>query len=243
MDNFNKIEKYIYNQMSADETSAFEIELQKDEVLREEVTLHRLEKGVMQQIRENNLRAKLKTMKQEAKVVSMYSQNTWKYAMAAAILIVGCIFVVNNFSSNTVNSESLAMEIFKNPEYSSYRGDGDKTELDNIAILTAKEKYKEALEQLEKYPNKNDFEYQLLEATNLFHSKKFGAATSIYQSLIAQSKDTRKIEELEGYLLLSLLAEKGKDDTAFKTLYKKILDNSTTHSAGVIAKRLEEKLR
>ena len=68
-DRFDKIEAYIKKELSEKELVAFQKEMVANEELAKEVQLHRLEWEAMHLIREDKLRAKLKTWQKETPLV------------------------------------------------------------------------------------------------------------------------------------------------------------------------------
>ncbi len=229
MSNYNHIENYLWNRMSVLEKTEFEAKINSDIALQEEVELHRLEHRAMQLLHENRLREKMKTWKkEEIKVVSIFTAQNFKYALAACLLVVGSIFAIRLY--NTPNNVELAMGNFENPSLANYRGAaGETKEIDTIATLIAKTHYDTALQRLSTITPTN-FEVQLLIATCYFQDKKFSKAENIYRELIRSAPKQIIAEDMEWNLALTLLAKNGKEDAEFLQLLKKIRE-SGNHSA------------
>jgi tetratricopeptide (TPR) repeat protein len=237
MSNYNHIENYLFGKMDVLEKTEFEAKINSDIALQEEVELHRLEHRGMQLLHENRLREKMKTWKkEETKVISIFTAQNFKYALAACLLVVGSIFAIQLY--NTPNNVALAMDNFQNPSLANYRGtSGETKEIDAIAILVAQKQYDTALQRLSAIAPAS-FESQLLVATCYFHKKKFDEAEKCYRTLITSASKPIIAEDMEWNLVLTLLAKNGKDDNEFKQLLKKVLEDEK-HSANKNAKNLK----
>ncbi|MEY4903859.1 MAG: hypothetical protein RLZZ292_1674 [Bacteroidota bacterium] len=229
--NFDTIEKYLYNQMLATERAAFETSLKSNPLLQKEVAQQRLEHDAMRQLTENRLREKMKdwmqqpniTLSNEAIIVPFYQRKIVRYA-AAASLLLGAFWIYTQLSPSQ-NGAQLAMQRFENPSFSQYRGGTDTpTTFDTLSNLVVQKKYDAALAQLSKQNTSIfDFETQLLKATCLFQLQRYQEAAPIYRQLIATPNlKPNTISEMEWNLALTLLAEKGKENQEFKTLLQKI---------------------
>ncbi len=125
LDNYDKIEAYLFDLLDEKERATFEAELKKDDKLKAEVNLHRLEQQAIKLQEEQNLRAQFAEWKQEkksnteiaseAKVVSMKPTRRslfYRLSAAASVLLVlsaGTFWWANT----TYNNQALADAAFE----------------------------------------------------------------------------------------------------------------------------------
>jgi tetratricopeptide (TPR) repeat protein len=93
MNLFDKIEAYLFNELSPTERQAFEKEIANDETLAKKVDLHRLEHLAMGRMVENNLRQKMYAWEEEyqAHEINKNKLNAFKFSWKIGIGIIGIV--------------------------------------------------------------------------------------------------------------------------------------------------------
>lgn len=117
--NSDKIEAYLYNQLSEDDRKALEIAAAKDESLQEKIRLHELELEALQLIDQGQLRNQFKVWKKEknntvgVKVVELKPKRPWKriLAIAATFLVLAIaaigVFIQTNYSNDILADANM----------------------------------------------------------------------------------------------------------------------------------------
>lgn len=234
--NFDRIEAYLFGQMSAADTVAFEQEISRDKTLALEVERQQLEHRAMELLHREALRSNMQSWKTEqdeediseggrpgAKVVSMPFTRRLVYRIAAAAGIVLAIgFFSRQFFSGGDDNAAFAMAEFGHSDLGGDRGNGTDNDPLSIAYRAlSKKDYRTALSHLEQVQAAD----QALTVLNLrgecyFYLKDFPQAAATYRQLLEnKSAEGDLREKAEWRLLLSLLAQGGQE-----TEVKRMLD-------------------
>lgn len=249
--NFDRIEAYLFGQLSADENADFEREIAANAELAAEVEQQRLEHRAMELLLREELQANLMAWKAEkeaaapaagtgAKVVSMGSNRRLLYRIAAAasvLLIIG--FFSRQFFAGA-NHEQLALQYFEGSE-TGYRGDGPANPLDPVYDAMNRRDWPAALAALDR-ANTAGYEgtAQLLRGECQFRLKNYPAAIVTFKNLLAANPPADIREKTEWNLLMAYLAE-GKHSAEQEQLLKKMVED-TGHSYREKAVELKGKM-
>lgn len=237
--NFDRIEAYLFGQMSAEENAAFEREVAGNPELAAELEQQRLEHRAMELMLRDELKANLQSWKAEkealaapasdtgAKVVSMGSNRRLLYRIAAAasvLLIIG--FFSRQFFAGA-NHEQLALQYFEGSE-SGYRGDGTFHPLDPVYDAMNRQNWHAALLALDQLPaGRGGFRNTMLQlrAECQFHLKDYAGAITTFENLLAVHPPAEIREKAEWDLLMAYLAE-GKHPSEQKRLLNQLIEDT-----------------
>lgn len=247
---FDKIEKYVSNEMSVTEKAAFEQEVAANTELRQALELYQLSNETVEIGVEDDLREQFRqwsaeekkeqTNPREAKVVSFRTRFMAFAAAASVLLIVG--FFGWNFARQNYSDEALAAGFYHSPEMSSFRN-SDAQDADWEAGLKAFENgnYTEAsaVFQREVTESPRYAEAQFLLGDCYLKLENPAAASTAFQTVI-NSNDVRFREKAEWQLALSYL-QAGNSDNEFQILLEKIASDSN-HSFQRDAMALQSRL-
>lgn len=255
-DNFDKIEAYLFGQMSPADREAFEQELETNEDLAAELALHQLEHRSMELLAQQALQDNLNSwkeekelevatdIKQEAKVVSFSQRRRFfQIAAAAAVLLIAGFFIWN-WQPDSIDNQAIASQLFESTSSSSRsKGTGNvPPELaPGLNALLAKD-YVAAVSYFDAVKDSSYLDQaMLLKGEALFQQKDFGQAAAVYQQIISASKNQLTLHEAEWHLLLTWLAA-DQQTAAFNALLNRIA-NDEGHSYQPRAIELREKLK
>lgn len=254
--NFDKIEAYLFGQMSPADREAFEQELENNEDLAAELALHQLEHRSMELLAQQSLQNNLNswkeekemeattTLKQEAKVVSFSQRRRYfQIAAAAAVLLIAGFFIWN-WQPDSVDNQAIASQLFESTSSSS-RSNGTGNVPPELApglnALLEKD-YPAAISYFDAVKDSSYLDQALLlKGEALFQQKDFAQAAAVYQQIISESKDLMALQEAEWHLLLAWLAA-DQQTAAFNTLLNRIA-NDEGHSYQPRAVELRAKLK
>ncbi len=216
LSNYDRIEAYLFDLLSATEKNAFEAELATNTELQEQLNLHRLEHEAIQLLEEDRIRAQFAEWKQELmttpeeepKLVPINRTRTsWRYriGIAASLLL---LLTAGSFwwATQTYSNQALANATFE--EVSIVRSDA--------AIST---RFSEALQE--------------------YKAQNYDAAISIYQQIIAESTNNSERDQAELNLIAAQLA---KGETAPARQALKRIAQSPNHTYQKEATTLLSKL-
>ena len=235
--NFDRIEAYLFGQMSAEENAGFEREIAENADLAAEVEHQRLEHRAMELLLREELRANLNTWKAEkealaapaagtgAKVVSMGSNRRLLYRIAAAasvLLIIG--FFSRQFFAGA-NHEQLALQYFAGSE-TGYRGDGPANPLDPVYDAMNRQDWRAALGALDRVSTA-DYRMTALQLRGecQFRLKEYTASVTTFETLLAANPAAEIREQAEWDLLMAYLAE-GKHKAEQERLLMQLVEDA-----------------
>lgn len=248
--NFDRIEAYLFGQMTAEESAEFEQAIAADAALAAEVEQQRLEHRAMELLLREELKANLDSWKAEkesaaaagesgAKVVSIGSNRhlLFRIAAAAAVLLVVGFFSRQLFFG--VNEEQLAMSYFESSGIAS-RGD-DADPLSPVYEAMGRQDWRAALAALDgvQAPAFRQTTLQLRGECH-FRLKEYTAAATAFRQLLDAGPTPDLKNQVEWQLLLSYVAE-GKHPNEQKSLLERIAGDGE-HSYQEEAKELRGKM-
>lgn len=153
-----RIEQYLQGQLTPAEATAFEMEMQADPTLAEEVAL---ERDLLDYMKETDVRAfratvqQVRQQKREARIISLAGRRTWALAASILVLIVAGYFVLDRVLAPTPQElyqayfETPAAEEFMDPAIFRSRDGASEKEglqgLEKMAELYRNGQYAEAL--------------------------------------------------------------------------------------------------
>lgn len=230
--NFDRIEAYLFGQMTQDETTNFEQEIAQNNDLALEVENQRLEHRAMELMLREELQANLQFWKVEkdqeataepgSKTVSINRSRRLMYrlSIAACILLIAGFFSRQFFASSP-DYEAIAMDGFGYSETTSRGTTNDP--LAPVFQSMKSKNYREALTQLGQIPG----DYQKLTVLNLrgecsFYLKEYDQAIANYQQILQANPDGDLREKAEWRTLLCMVA-KGEKGAALDNLLEKVI--------------------
>ncbi|MBX2927402.1 MAG: hypothetical protein KF852_06155 [Saprospiraceae bacterium] len=259
-DTFDTIEDYLLENLSEEERTAFEAQLQTDEALAEAVARQRLEHRAMQLSLQDDLRAQMAEWKKEktgkaangatqtgppreAKRITLSSRLT-RIALAASILLVVAMVARWAFFNPSLSNEELAAAYYESPPAGIARGTEsgpDKIVFDEALAQIQRGAYSEALQSLSNISDSTllvPVLFQMIDA----HYKlgNYQQAADAARNILSISSDPLLEQRAEGLLLINKLAA-GQRDAEFESLLQRIVkdENHAWHrKAGELMKRL-----
>lgn len=238
MENFERIQKYLLNQMSEEEKRDFEEEVRRSSALAEELELQRFELETIDQLEEDALRAKARELRAEmiaakpetkVKKLKPFRPGTTRWiilAVAASIaLLIGFFFLqTNRFSA----SEAIALGyeasmLDYGAPIARSDDDTDVFDLRYLQILRDRNEAQagEAIDYFARFSTANEL-VSIDARMNLGHAymlnKEFEKAIDIFRELENSSEvSTRKKEEAAFFRALAMLGA-GETDQGISLL-------------------------
>jgi tetratricopeptide (TPR) repeat protein len=229
--NFDRIEAYLFGQMTAAEAAEFERAMAADAALAAEVEQQRLEHRAMELLLREELKANLDNWKVEkqsaaageggAKVVPIGSNRHLLYRIAAAAVV---LFIVGFFSRQLffgVDEEALAMQYF---EGSGIGSRGDSTDpLSPVYDAMSRQDWRAALIALDGVQG-DAFRQTALQLRGECHFrlKEYAAAADTFRRLLDSGVTPDQQDKTEWQLLLAYVAE-GKHPDEQRELIERIV--------------------
>ncbi|GEM_PF-1906485 len=255
-DFFDKIDDYLFDNISEEEKLAFEAEMKSNVELTESVTQQRLEHRAMQLLVRSDLRNQISAWKEEK--LSMQDTNTsqpsvpkeakritlnsrlYRWAAAAVILLAVGFFARWVFTSPSISDETLATLYYETPSFGTQKDvNGDPAFTEAIQQMQSKQ-YEKAIEILRSIQNPAlKIPSLFLIADAYFKLKNYTSAATTSKEIISTTDDILLQQQAEWLLLMSKLAC-GQRDTEFDMLLNKMLNtnHAYTNQAEKIAKKL-----
>lgn len=236
--NFDKIERYVFDQMTRAERQQFEEEIEQNVTLQQQVNLHAIEKEAMRLLDREQLTAnfaawdeedqdvELEVEKTTAKVVPLKRRNSYKFLAIAAsfalLLSLGFVW----WSQMNYSSEALADNYFpttSTADRSSVEGDDSM-----MTILDYLEngEYDNAINEAETLKNSVYREQAILLQAEAFHLKgDHENAINKYDALLDQNDDfdSSNVEKAEWMKAVTLL--RSNKEMKARTLLNRIAEN------------------
>ena len=249
--NFDRIEDYLFGQMSDTEKKAFNDELAQNDELKTDLALHKMEHRAMELLARQNLKANLESWKeernaagrQEANVVSFAQRRRFfQYAAAACALLVAGFFIWTWLGQGS-NDATLASQYFKETSYSN-RSDSAGLPATLLPALQAlhDQKYDDAITLLENVVDSNYLtRAKLLQGEAYFLKKEYTEAVPVFQWVIQQGSPVLDVHEAEWRLALTYLAM-GYKGPEFENLINRI-SGDADHSHNPDVKELQGALK
>ena len=239
--NIEQIEAYLAHSMDANERTAFEAELQSNNVMREELENRQQAHLMLDVLIADNLREEMRAFESEAKVVTLKKRKKNRYyslAIAASVaVLVGAFAIFGPFGKN---AGSNPMAFYELPT-ATLRGGGSSLPegLANGLEAFDNKNYGLAVEQLQSIDSNNpyyiDAQYYLGHAA--FNAKKYAVAAEAFTSAAA-SGDSRYAQNSDWFGLLNCLAQ----DISCDQYFEKIL-NTGGHSYQAKTQQLKNQLK
>ncbi|MBK8566713.1 MAG: hypothetical protein IPN76_26130 [Saprospiraceae bacterium] len=251
--NFDRIEAYLFGQMTNEEAANFEQDIAQDQALAQSVEQQRMEHRTMHLLLRKELLSSLEEWKQEKASTTQANERTatvvpmrrriLQYAVAACV--VGLLGWFVNFWLNQTDSSGLAAEYFE-ASSDTVRSGGRSGSQELALALDEMRKpspdYQAALRHVDAEKDSTYFEISLfLKGECYFRLKEYHQAASAFQQVIRIASSPVNRQKAEWYLLLTHLAAGGKDDPSFKALLKEVLSNSS-HAFNREAISIQQKL-
>lgn len=149
MENFDRIQNYLLDNMSPSERIRFEEEVKQDDTLAEQLELQRFELETLDQLEEDSLRSLAKKIdlnssakqNEETNIRSINTQRSatkrWlTFAAAASVLLLIGFFLFNQNTPNTANIMAYGYENASIEYQDLRRGDNDETQKFDPEILS-----------------------------------------------------------------------------------------------------------
>ena len=218
--NFDKIEAYLFNQMTAAEKNEFEAEVDKDTNLANELKLQKAEHQVMQLLLRDKLKGKIGKWQSEvnttaakeeapaAKVVKLEPNRRsriFRLSIAASVLLVIGLFT-NLWVDNNLSDAALADDFF-NTTYTARTGAGSSSEVLAPGLTAMETKnYTKAVELFSQIKDGNYRETALiLKGESYFQLTEYQNAIEVFQEVIQNKVTPLNVEKAEWKLLLAHL--------------------------------------
>ncbi len=254
---YQKIDDYLFGNLSEADKLAFEDQMATDEGLAKAVAVQRLEHRAMTLAIRDDLRAQMSAWKQElvetdiapktAKVVEMpqatakvipLSRQIYKWAAAAAVLLVAIVGGRLLFAP-AASPLALAQSFYEEPALSS-KGVGNNTLLTESENLLVEGKYQEAINRLLLLQDSTTAVQRLfLLGHAYFKQGNFPTAATTFEQIGTYKTDDFNKQRAEWLFLLSRLAT-GQKDKTFEGLLDKIRSSTSVYrsKAEALKKRL-----
>jgi tetratricopeptide (TPR) repeat protein len=248
--NFEIVEKYLYQQLTDDEKASFEAKLAQDEGLQEELALQQLEQDALDLLEQEQLRNNLKLWKAErtttetqqsggAKIVQMGSSRLYMRWAAAASVFLMLAFVSQRWANSNYSDEALAANFMEENNTGTSRSRGqDASELSQALAIQATDPSRALVLLKEVNDSSLVDRVALIKAQCYSQLKQYDTAIAQFQEVIA-NYPTQK-ENAEWNLLLAYLAS-GKHEAEVGTLKQAILSN-TSHNYYPNTKKLDAEM-
>lgn len=232
MENFNRIQKYLHNEMSPEERSSFEKEVQANEALAMELELQRFELETIEQLEEDSLREKANQLKKQLKEKNndvphpikkrSDNQRILLWAVAASIALLAGYFILRPMSnSNSIQITETYTEARLNFGNGNVRNDNSQKETfpsKFIEILKNRDKDKmdEAIEYFSNFSsnNKNANNQALLNLGHayLLDNQLKKSIQTFSEVLITSELTSYQREEAQLFYALALFSDSQKDE-------------------------------
>lgn len=227
MENFyDNIELYLDQQLSSEDTAAFENALANNTALQKAVAEEKATRATLYAMMVDGFRQRalnddnaeqsdiqsITEVKQEAKIVAMPQRNSWqRWAIAAALFaaIVTTVIVLNN--SQSIDQVALANKYtFDYPVPKVQDAAIDKQLTDQFYSEIKAGKYKEALKTYKQLPAALQKETVVIffKAFCLLKENEFQAAQKEFETVAASSPDATLKMNIEWYILMAKLGKK-----------------------------------
>ncbi len=253
--NFDKIEAYLFNQMTAEEKNNFEAEVEVNTTLAKELKFQKAEHQAMKLLLRDKLKNQMSQWHNEVKVVSenpvesvtkVVKMDTtrrnrfFRLSLAASVLLVIGLFA-NFWVNDNLSDAALAGDYFK-ATYTARTGGTVPASSEVLAPgleAMEAENYTKAVELFSQVTDGNYQETALiLKGESYFQLEEYQNSVEVFQEVITNNATPLNVEKAEWKLLLSQLIV-GNDDTS-ETLKNTILNNPD-HSYYPQAVELDEK--
>lgn len=245
---YEKIERYLGDQLSPEEKTAFEAAIEQDESLKQAVEEQRISHEAIEVIIEDNLRgsfAKWKEEEQETKRVStpiVAKKNrriTW--AIAATILVL-IVLGVMQWRSNSYSNESILADHFQPFIPSDLRSPAATNGMNEGLAAFENQDYKTAIDFFRSIRD-TSIQYAAAQyslAHSYYAAKNYDLASQYFTNSI-ELGDIRYKEKAEWYLLLVALAQDKIDEAFSKRL--DAIANDADHSYYKPAQEIRAKMK
>lgn len=212
--NFERVDKYLNNELSEQERQALEAQAERDEDLSAELERQQAAHKVLDLVIAKNLKQQLEDLEEESKVVAMPQKrrfSLYQLAAAASVLLVigfGALFFLNGSD----DPAGLASAYYATPDLNAQRSVTEDPNTANaltqgLEMLNLKQ-YQEAIATLSIIDAGNEqyvpAQYALGHAYYL--AGQYQAAESSF-AVVSDSGDFRYAEDGEWYALLACLAQ------------------------------------
>lgn len=218
--NFDKIEAYLFNQMTAAEKNAFEVNVEQDANLAKELKLQKAEHQVMQLLLRDKLKSKIGKWQSEvttaaakeetsaAKVVKLEPNRRsriFRLSIAASVLLVIGLFT--NLWVDTNLSDAALADDFFNTTYTARSGTATASEVLAPGLTAMETKnYTKAVELFSQIKDGNYRETALiLKGESYFQLAEYKNAIEVFQEVIQNKVTPLNVEKAEWKLLLAHL--------------------------------------
>ena len=249
--NFDRIEAYLFDQMTEEEKKQFELELAENAELANELALHRLEHRSMRMLLHTDLRANMAEWQKEkdaaatetegsAKLVS-FRRRILAFAAAACVLLLAGFFV--NRWLAAPDFSGMADKLFEetSPTVRGSSPAAPATGLAEALVSMQQKDYAQALVQLQAVTDTSYRDLSLfLRGECHYRTGDYPAAVHDFQELIRASALPANRQKAEWYLLLTYLKTDRKG-SSFNSLLQKIL-SEPGHAFYPEAVRLQQTL-
>lgn len=258
-DNFDRIEQFLFDELSAEEKHQFEEELKKNPALAEEVALHKLEHKVLYAFSDNDLLSEMANWKiqgEEPKVVPIQNKvqrlplYRWSAAASIALLLGFTAWYVFHINPS---AENIALSYFnEDVENVVDRGKQATPEETLLQAQTfiAEGKITEAFTQLSSI-KEGDADYifaQFLLGVIYFKQKEYSKAKLTFETTKKLSDPSLNVfskkaivQSSDWYEVLARLALNSKDPQISGLLNS--IANNPDHNHNLLAKQLQADLK
>lgn len=242
--NFERVDKYLNNELSEQERQELENQAAHDEDLSAELERQQAAHKVLDLVIAKNLKQQLEDLEEESKVVAMPRQrrfSLYQLAAAASVLLIigfGTLFFLNSSD----DPAALASAYYETPDLNTQRSvsaDPNTTDAltQGLEMLNL-EQYQEAITTLSTIEADNEqyipAQYALGHAHYL--AGQYQAAETSFTA-VSDSGDFRYAEEGEWYALLACLAQAQGCSTRLQAI-----TNQTDHTYYLQAQQIAEKI-
>lgn len=236
MKHFERIERRLSGKMSSEEAEAFDQEMAENEELARNFEQQRLEEGLLDLSIEEDLLAKIKTIREEqssgeeeghrAKVVGIRSWRRILSIAAGLAVLVAAYFIFQNDDA-TVSPLALAQETYRNapPNFSGAKAIGNDQQAEErnrqLLLSSSKEKVKSAIAYFESQKDTSaEAAYYL--GHGYWNTGEYRKALLNFEYFLKNTdENNRLISNAEFYKSLALLAA-GRVGDARSFIAKKI---------------------
>lgn len=262
---FDRIEEYLAGDLTEQEMSAFEQEMNSDTTLQKTVDKHITAHDAVELIIEQNLREDFKQWRQEEmadkkddmpqigrRTTFRFTKMARVYAIAASVVLLLGVGLWNVLGDSGLSNEELAATYYEAPNYAEFRNAAELP--DGATGMDLEPAFEEGLNALQT----NDFEKavqaftQIPETSPRYEQVQFYLGHCHYQlknyenasialQLAANGNDVKVKDEAEWYLIVNWIASDQKDEQ-FQTLLNKIAEDEG-HSFERKAKKLIKDLK
>ena len=221
------IERYLNNEITTTEKEAFDLRLQKEEILKAEFQRRQTAHNALDFIITSNFKKQLERLESESETGTIKKMNIRRISIlsiaASIAILVGAFYLFS--LQDTAKGVQLAASYYEIPNLNNLRNGIGETANENLLSrgLTAlqNQEYNAAIKSLDSIQSNAPFylEAQYYQAHAYYLSDQFKKAESAFEA-ISTTIDIRYSEEAEWFALLSCLTQESTCEEKLNRLLK-----------------------